>query len=944
MAVKQFKRKHLSAGDCEALSQTREGLSSLTQPLLPRQTSRDVNSGLYPRHRTKKPQRGTEIFPAGRGPRGNMSRSHEVKDEDFADGEFFDEEEACSFLEGEVDTVPDPRPPAASRKRPRFSKGAGRCGEQGRVGKQPFLESLPRCPLELGETEPEIEDVEIDPIPDACFGLLGIPSWQEPQGHIDQIPNELLREIFALLPISDLYQDLSLVCHRWRDIIHDPQFIPWKKLYHQYLMKESQARGTVLGTLHRYGITKDEDRCVLGFVRRVCFPQMVMDPEAVLECLKSHHLFAKAKICIAKSLPELQSPAGTANVWAVMAAIVLFSGGVDDIQKLIACLRRTTSTFSLLVVTELLYHMATLLHAMRETGIHISNRIHYNIFYSLYLLENSNHCTAMINAEIKYPGIKLTHEQQRILNHEIVPGQVMKIMAFAGTGKTLTLIKYSEKWSRLKFLYVAFNKSIVQQAKQVFPTNVTCKTFHGLAYEGVGKDYRKNGNLHNGKVTSYAVSFVLQNCPGQSRFIRAKTVVKTLEAFVASADESISVEHTPIWCRNTKGEQVLVAAEEKRIIVEEAQRIWDTMKTLNRSKQAPYKITHDGYLKLWQLKKPSLSKYDAVFVDEAQDCTPAIMDIVLSQTCGVILVGDPHQQIYSFRGAVNALFEVPHTHIFYLTKVRLERKGERTFTENENSGLEKILDIWKLLQPRDVKLEIKNPFIRKWVEKGGYAGLRDYVKKSEDMELEIKMAIVEKYKIQIPELVKRISDCHVMNHDLDYVLSTVHKAKGLEFDTVQIGDDFPKIPAARHNLPRLPDFSLEMIPEDDWNLLYVAVTRAKRRLVIPKFLSYLLTLAGEYFLQPELTSEVLKEGVAWCSVPQCFNTVPAESILTMKKTPFTYSNGTKDRDGHLCHACVLKRLGPVTWLTISPHLMQEMEDTNEPLELPHNVAILFHLF
>lgn len=52
-------------------------------------------------------------------------------------------------------------------------------------------------------------------------------------------------------------------------------------------------------------------------------------------------------------------------------------------------------------------------------------------------------------------------------------------------------------------------------------------------------------------------------------------------------------------------------------------------------------------------------------------CFPAaIVDIVLSQTCGIILVGDPHQQIYSFRGAVNTLYTVPHTHIYYLTQVR----------------------------------------------------------------------------------------------------------------------------------------------------------------------------------------------------------------------------------------------------------------------------------
>lgn len=46
------------------------------------------------------------------------------------------------------------------------------------------------------------------------------------------------------------------------------------------------------------------------------------------------------------------------------------------------------------------------------------------------------------------------------------------------------------------------------------------------------------------------------------------------------------------------------------------------------------------------------------------------MDVLLAQRCGKILVGDPHQQIYTFKGAVNALNTVHHTHIFYLTQVQ----------------------------------------------------------------------------------------------------------------------------------------------------------------------------------------------------------------------------------------------------------------------------------
>lgn len=60
--------------------------------------------------------------------------------------------------------------------------------------------------------------------------------------------------------------------------------------------------------------------------------------------------------------------------WAVIATIVLFSDAVRDIQKLMACLRRPCSTVSVVEVVETLYCLATLLYAMREKDIDISNR------------------------------------------------------------------------------------------------------------------------------------------------------------------------------------------------------------------------------------------------------------------------------------------------------------------------------------------------------------------------------------------------------------------------------------------------------------------------------------------------------------------------------------------------------------------------------------------
>lgn len=105
----------------------------------------------------------------------------------------------------------------------------------------------------------------------------------------------------------------------------------------------------------------------------------------------------------------------------------------------------------------------------------------------------------------------------------------------------------------------------------------------------------------------------------------------------------------------------------------------------------------------------------------------------------------------------------------------------------------------------------------------------------------------------------------------DFILGTVHKAKGLEFDNVMITDDFIKVPASRHSLHMRREFSPSAftrflfrflfptfcsfisfcapccpgkIPPDEWNLLYVAVTRAKTTLIITSSVRRILTWAG----------------------------------------------------------------------------------------------------
>lgn len=69
----------------------------------------------------------------------------------------------------------------------------------------------------------------------------------------------------------------------------------------------------------------------------------------------------------------------------------------------------------------------------------------------------------------------------------------------------------------------------------------------------------------------------------------------------------------------------------------------------------------------------------------------------------------------------------------------------------------------------------------------------------------------------------------------DYILGTCHKAKGQEEDYVQLADDFKPLAEGidRHNAI------------DEYNLVYVALTRAKRGLVLNADLAALME-AGQH--------------------------------------------------------------------------------------------------
>lgn len=68
------------------------------------------------------------------------------------------------------------------------------------------------------------EDDDVEALPDAHYGLLGrTEELLQPQGCMDDLPEEILRQILCEIPARDLYCNVSLVCQRWRNLIQDPK-------------------------------------------------------------------------------------------------------------------------------------------------------------------------------------------------------------------------------------------------------------------------------------------------------------------------------------------------------------------------------------------------------------------------------------------------------------------------------------------------------------------------------------------------------------------------------------------------------------------------------------------------------------------------------------------------------------------------------------------------
>lgn len=84
--------------------------------------------------------------------------------------------------------------------------------------------------------------------------------------------------------------------------------------------------------------------------------------------------------------------------------------------------------------------------------------------------------------------------------------------------------------------------------------------------------------------------------------------------------------------------------------------------------------------------------------------------------------------------------------------------------------------------------------------------------------------------------------CQVREDEAAFILTTTHKYKGKEHDYVQLADDFACLPRSQAQVQLNSSSSTgSECSDDEYNLVYVAATRAKKALFLNADLSQLLS-------------------------------------------------------------------------------------------------------
>lgn len=490
-------------------------------------------------------------------------------------------------------------------------------------------------------------------------------------------------------------------------------------------------------------------------------------------------------------------------------------------------------------------------------------------------------------------GFQYADEQLAVIECE---SDDVAVDSGAGCGKTSTLDGYARARPSERMLYIAFSRSVADEARKRFPKRVKCINQHSLAYSSIGHLF--DGKLGTPKARQ-VITFLedkrrMPAVQEQDRDAFAQLALETVEEFISGTGWN-----PEITSADAEDGYLLPSGRyiEGRFVAAAAQSLWEGMQNVN---ERAIPMIPDGYCKLWALKRPDLSMYSRILLDEGQDANGSLLQVLLAQQTGRVFVGDDRQRIFGFRRAVNAMDRLPGAQrrvlktsyrfgaeiatmandllsVFLPGGVELiggggqrppdgskaavfrtnaglfsaaaewidlrdGRPGTRTSGVMADMGTDKglhfvgglgayqfesVVDTFRLKDgDRD---HVKDVFLRRF---SSFEALQGYAEQVKDRELLARISVVERFGDRVPYLAEAMKLAHVSAGQANLSVCSAHRSKGLEWDEVRLGDDFPNL-MSRQGLPRAMAFSSceeevsDFIDDEEVRLMYVAITRGR---------------------------------------------------------------------------------------------------------------------
>ncbi|MBK8117258.1 MAG: ATP-dependent helicase [Candidatus Accumulibacter sp.] len=345
--------------------------------------------------------------------------------------------------------------------------------------------------------------------------------------------------------------------------------------------------------------------------------------------------------------------------------------------------------------------------------------------------------------------------------------------------------------------------------------------------------------------------FQFEAVNGTTPIADARLILEAIRKFCFDDSEEIKIEHFPSLVCGSLGELA-------NRLLPYAKDLW--CRLIDKSSHLP--ITHDVYLKAWTLAKPRLP-YDCIMFDESQDANRAMAQLVLSQSASQqIFVGDRFQRIYGWRGSCDAS-RLLGSDFFRKSLTRTFRFGQNIAdianqiitvlgaTEpligNDSSwsmakkacGLQAIItrtnsgaieEALKLHGNHRVAMLVDEEFhyfvieAERFVQHEkvehpafvGFANWNQFKSATENGDYPEYLPWVKAFMNFGGDKLICLLDSLKKERAAEYIVSTAHRAKGREWSTVRLTNDF----RSRGNND----------DQEEGNVLYVAVTRAIKSL------------------------------------------------------------------------------------------------------------------